>query len=167
MVADVDACVDAVAHFDFLDAGKVFLLGNTIGGSVALMAAALNEKIAGAAVLSGVSPWRDSSAQHIKEMSHLHGFIPNLGFWLDKPELVPVDFPEIMMCIAPRPLMVIAPSLDRHLNFSQVENSMKSLKNVYTTLGYPQYIRFETPVEINRLKNDMRENVVEFFRKFL
>ena len=167
MISDVDACIDAVSQFDFLDADKVFLLGNTIGGTTALMAAALNEKITGVAVLSGFSPWREPSAQHLKEMSHLYGFIPVLGFWSDKPEQTPIDFPEIMMCIAPRPLMVIAPRLDRHIAFSQVENAMKPVMNIYTLLGYPQNIQLETPVEIGRLTNDMRENVVKFFKAFL
>ena len=167
MVADVDACMDAVGQFDFLNADKVFLVGNTIGGTTALIAAALNEKIAGAAVLSGFSPWRESTAQDIGAMSQSYGFVPNLGFWADQPEQVPVDFPEIMTCIAPRPLMVIAPSLDRHIKFSQVENSMKAVKHVYTTLGYPQNIQFETPVEISRLTNDMRGSIVEFLRNNL
>jgi dienelactone hydrolase len=167
MIADVDACVDAVAQFDYLDSDKVFLLGNTIGGTTALLAMALNEKIAGAAVLSGFSSWRESSAQDIKEMSQLYGFIPNLGFWSDKPEQVPVDFPEIMMCIAPRPLMVIAPRLDRHTRFPQVENSMKPVKNVYTLLGYPQNLQVETPMEISRLTNDMRESMVKFFKNHM
>ena len=167
MVADVDACIDAIGGFDFLDSNKVFIIGNTIGGTVALLATALNEKIAGVAVLSGISPWRDASTQYLNEMSNLHGFIPRLGFWLDQPAQVPVDFPEIMTCIAPRPLMVISPSLDRHVKLSQVEYPMEKVKNIYTSLGYPKNIRFETPVEISRFTNDMRDNAIKFFKEHL
>src|SRR5690606_6920970 len=42
MVRDVRACIDAVEDIEYLDNGHVYLLGNTIGGSVSLITAALD-----------------------------------------------------------------------------------------------------------------------------
>ena len=73
MVTDVHACIDALEKIDFIDSKNIFLMGNTIGGSVALMAAAQDKRITGVAVVSAFSPWRSSNAQYesIRNYSHL------------------------------------------------------------------------------------------------
>ena len=93
----------------------------------------------------------------------MHGFIPQLGFWIGREEETPVDYPEIMTCIAPRPLMIIAPTLDRHIDVESTRDAVQTAGNVYKTLGYPQNIRLETPVEIGRITGDMQTGIVDFF----
>lgn len=166
MVADVKACVDAMQTFSFIDPGKIFLLGNSIGGTVALLSASLDQRVAGVAVVSGFTPWRSNEyPSEIGILCHLHGFIPKLGLWTDDPESAPVDFPEILACIAPRPLMVIAPELDRHANYEAIKQTMTTVKKVYSLYGFEKNLQFETPLEINRLTNDMREDIIRFFKK--
>ncbi len=165
MLADVRSCVDAMVDFVRIDREKVFILGNSIGGTVALLSASLDQRVAGVAVVSGFTPWRNSVyPPAIEVMSGIHGFIPRLGLWEDQPGSVPVDFPEILACIAPRPLMVIAPELDRHADKTAVKQCMDSVAGVYRLLGEEGNLRFDAPLEINRLTNDMRDSIVYFFR---
>ncbi len=165
MVVDVKSCVDALGTFDFIDTKHIFLLGNTIGGSVALMSAARDERVAGLAVVSAFSPWRASNKQHesLRTYSHLHGFLPRLGFYAENPQDVPVDFAEIISCIAPRPLMIISPSLDRYADPDDVKAAMKSVGNVYEVFGKPGNLLFRTPLEINRMTEEMNEEVAGYF----
>jgi cephalosporin-C deacetylase-like acetyl esterase len=58
MVSDVKSCIDSLESFDYIDSKNICLLGNTIGGAVALFAAAKDERISGVAVVSAVTPWR-------------------------------------------------------------------------------------------------------------
>ena len=168
MVTDVRACVDAMGMFDFIDAKKIFLLGNSIGGTVALLSASLDQRVAGVAVVSGFNPLRSSVyPPAIRILSHLHGFIPKLGLWVDHPESAPVDFPEILACIAPRPLIVIAPELDRHANPEAVKQTMSTVAEIYSWYGHEENLQFETPLEINRLTNDMSADIIYFFKKKL
>lgn len=168
MVADVRACTDAMETFDFIDSDKIFLLGNSLGGTVALLSASLDQRIAGVAVVSGFTPWRNSLyPPAIWSISHLHGLLPKLGLWINKPELAPLDFTEILAGIAPRPLMVIAPKLDRHANHSEVKQTMASVKKIYSLYRSDKNLRFETPMEINRLTNDMKEGIIQFFQSKL
>ena len=165
MVTDVRYCVDALETFDFIDNDNIFLLGNTLGGKLALIAAAVDERVAGAAVLSAFSPWRTSTAQYesIRNESHQYGLIPRLGFFAGNPEGVPVDFAGIIAGVAPRPLLVIAPTLDRHADLPEVRRSVESARKIYDLYGSGKNLRFETPPEINRMTEPMYEQVGAFF----
>ena len=165
MVADARACVDAMVEFDCIDREKIFLLGNSIGGTVALLSASLDQRVTGVAVVSGFTPWRSNDyPSAIKIMADLHGFIPRLGLWKNQPDSVPVDFPEILSCIAPRPLMIIAPELDRHANQTAVKQCMASVTEMYKLFGKEDNLQFDMPLEISRLTNDMRSRIIQFFK---
>ena len=169
LVSDVKACTDALETFDYIDSKHIFLLGNTIGGSVALMAAAQDERIAGVAVISAVTPWRTSNSRYesLKTYSHQHGFIPKLGFFADHPKDAPVDFGEIISCIAPRPLMIISPTLDRYADQDAVQNTMKAVENVYGLYGKKERLIFQRPLEINRMNETMNIDVANFYSNIL
>lgn len=169
MVNDVKACVDALGTFDYIDSKHIFLLGNTIGGSVALMAAAQDERIAGVAVVSAITPWRtsDSRYESVRAFSQQHLFMPRLGLYAAHPQDVPVDFGEIASCIAPRPLMVIAPTLDRYADPGAVLNTMKQVENIYNLFGKKDNLVFRTPLEINRMTETMNKEVTEFYEGLL
>ncbi len=157
------------SHLTILTNKHIFLLGNTIGGSVALMAAARDQRIAGVAVVSAVTPWRTSNSRYesLRTYSHQHGFIPKLGFFANHPQDAPVDFGEIMSCIAPRPLLVIAPTLDRYADQDAVQSTMKSVENVYEMYGKKDRLIFQRPLEINRMNEAMNEDVAKFYSDIL
>ena len=165
MLADINAYVDALSGLDYIDSKSIFLLGNTLGGNLALMAAAQDTRVAGVAVLSAFSPWRESNRQYesIRSQSHLYGNIPRLGFFAGKPHQVPVDYAEIISCIAPRPLLIIAPELDRHADFPAVTNTIEKVKTVYKLFNKEHAIDFERPREINRMTEPMYKIVADFF----
>jgi len=165
MVNDVSDCIDALNTFNFIDNKNIFILGNTIGGSVGLMAAARDERIAGIAVVSSVTPWRTSNKDYesLKSYSNMHGFIPRLGFFASHPENTPVDFGEITSCIAPRPVMIISPSLDRYADPKAVKNEMNTVKSIYDLYGKPNQFIFRDPLEINRITPEMNEEIAAFF----
>src|SRR5690606_32586322 len=111
---------------DSIDDNRIFVLGNTIGGSVGLLAAAQDERVAGVAAIAAFSPWRLSNSKYesIRLFSHQHGFMPKLGLFADSPGQVPVDYSEILSCIAPKPLLIIAPKLDRHSDPEAVKQAI-------------------------------------------
>ncbi len=166
MVLDVQACIDAAQTFDYIAPDSIFVMGDTIGGAVGLIAAAKDDRINAVAAVAAVSPWRASNERYITlhNYSHEHGFIPRLGFYLDIPEQTPVDFPEIMAAIAPRPQMIIAPTLDRHTNHAATSNALDQVSAVYKLLNAEESFRTETPLEINRLMPEMEDQILDFFK---
>lgn len=167
MVTDVSACVDAVGSFDFLDPDRVYVVGDTIGGAVGLMAAARDPRIAGVAVVAAFSPWRSSNSRYesIRLFSHWHGFMPRLGLFADRPEEAPVDYPEILAALAPRKLMVVAPTLDRHSNGEAVTRTLEQVAKVYELHGARDRLRISRPTEINRMMPAMEEEILRFLKQ--
>ena len=167
MVCDVKACVDALETFKSIDPGHIFVLGNTLGGTIGLIAAAQDERIAGIAAVAAFSPWRTSNRQYesIRNFSHQHGLIPRLGWYAEEPEKVPVDWDEILACIAPRPLMIIAPSLDRYADPKAIQQSFSRVRNRYDVCRKPENLHLEAPLEINRMNATMNQEVAQFFKK--
>lgn len=168
MVTDARGAIDALASLDFIDKEKIFLSGYALGGTVSLFTAALDSRVAGVAVSSAFTPWRDPGNKHregLKAYSHLYGLLPRLGFFAGHESKVPVDFPEIISSIAPRPLLIIAPELDRHANVEKVNQSVEALRSVYSLLQAHDKIRYATPREFNQLTASQEMALVSWLNK--
>jgi len=165
MVSDVKACVDALETMKEIDSTQIFVLGNTLGGSIGLIATALDERIAGIAAVSAFSPWRGSNKQFesIRNFSHLHGLMPRLGWYAENPQQTPVDWAEIISEIAPRPLMIVSPTLDRYGDPEAISESMLKVRNQYENCLKPENLVFQTPMEINRITPSMSLEIAQFF----
>ncbi len=165
MVNDVKGCVDALEEMDFVDQQHIYILGNTIGGSVGLMATALDQRIAGLAVVAAFSPWRTASQQYesVRNYSHLYGFMPRLGAYAKQPASVPVDFGEIIAAVAPKPLMLIAPDIDRHSDHQSVKNTLRPLRAIYDLYGKKNNLTIKYPHGINTMTEEMYIEVSQFF----
>jgi hypothetical protein len=168
-VQDTKACIDALHTFENIDTAKIFLLGNTVGGQVALFTAATDERVSGVATVAAYSPLRlaDSRYESIRSFSHWHGLLPRLGWYASEPAKAPVDFPEIISCIAPRPLMVIAPAMDRYSNVAEIKKGLAEVKKVYTLYAEPNNLKDSYPEEINRITESMHAQISDFFSGIL
>lgn len=167
MVNDVKACIDALETFKTIDSKNIFILGNTLGGSIGLIATALDKRVSGIATVAAFSPWRTSNEQYesIRTFSHLHGLIPRLGWYAENPQQVPVDWAEIIACIAPRPMMIIAPTLDRFTDQQAIPQTFGLIKTCYINQGKPNNLEIQTPEEINRMTSSMNKDVAQFFKQ--
>lgn len=169
MVRDLRSCIDAVEDISYLDDGRIYLLGNAIGGSVSLLTAALDNRVAGVATVAAFSPWRTSDAQFetLRTYSHLHGFMPRLGFFAADPGSAPVDFGEIIAAAAPTPMLIIAPRLDYHTDHPALKNMLVPAGRVYDLLGGKNQLKTTYPDDINRLSRDKYGEVSAFFTDLL
>jgi len=169
MVRDVRGCIDALESLEYMDKKHIYLFGNTIGGSVSLITAALDDRVAGVATVAAFSPWRTSDSQYesIRSYSHLHGFIPRLGAFASQPLNTPVDFGEIIASIAPRPLLIIAPDMDRYTDILSLKAAMEPVARVYKLYDKQNQLLLEYPHEINRIPEDMYRQIGEFYAKLI
>jgi len=166
MVADVSGAVDALSNLDFFDSTKIFVAGYSIGANVGLYAAATDERIAGVVSVAGFTPMRtntpDRGTEGIKAYSHLHGILPRLGFFVGNENRIPYDYNEILACIAPRPVLVIAPAMDKDAHLKDVQNCVEQVKNIYGLYNRPENIQLFSPDDYNRFSPEMREKMYEW-----
>ncbi len=162
MVTDTRAAVEALGQVDDvdvgLDGGAVYLMGYSLGGKVALLTAALDDRVKGLAVVSGFDVLRaakaDRGVEGIRHYSHLHGLLPKLGFYVDRPEQAPFDFDAAVRLTGRRPVLLIAPELDRYVRAADVAAAVKGL-------GRPG-LTVETPRDFNRFRRETQERVFDW-----
>jgi dienelactone hydrolase len=166
MVADVRGAVDALVNLEFINKERIYVAGYSLGATVGLYSAATDERIAGAVSVAGFTPMRtgtpDKGVEGIKTFSHLHGLLPRLGFFIGNEDRIPYDFDEVLSCIAPRPVLVIAPLLDKDAVHREVENSVEQAGKIYGLYNRRDDIRIFSPDDYNIFSPVMREKVYEW-----
>lgn len=154
MVADARAAAETVRAVDFVDEERVFVLGYSLGATVGLYAAALDERIAGIAAVGGVPPLRASDAETerahgtIARLADLHGLQPRLGPFQDAPARIPFDFHEVIALIAPRPQLVVAPTRDWTHPSPDVRERVDRARQVYDLHGAAAELEFHAPEDV-------------------
>jgi len=149
MVTDTRNIIhDVYTRMPFIDRENVFLCGYSLGGTVALFTAALDQRVKGVAVMSAFSSFRHDNevAEGIQHFVQLHGLLPQLGYFAGNEERIPVDFPELLTAIAPRPLLIIAPKDDRHHSASVVGQTVSEATQVYKQLEADKKVVFKQPL---------------------
>lgn len=166
MVADVRWAVDALTENELIDPERIYVAGYSLGGTVGLYSAALDERIAGMISVCGFTPMRlnvpGKTAEGIYEYSHLHGLLPRLGFFVKNETHIPYDFHEILAAIAPRPLLVIASSWDQYASFSDIQHCVDEVKKVYELYKAKDKLKIFTPEDYNRFSDEMKDKVVSW-----
>jgi dienelactone hydrolase len=168
MVLDARHAVDAVLANPDADPQRINLVGFGMGGMVAAFTAALDDRVASAVSASGFTPFRtDTEAAGtggLRRWSHVYGWLPRLGGFAGNEAAVPVDFPEILSAIAPRPLLVVAPTLDWHYPSTSVSQSMAVAKSAYDFHGAAGNLQLYNPICLAEFNNDIQDQITRFLR---
>jgi pimeloyl-ACP methyl ester carboxylesterase len=166
MIGDTRAAIDALVALDQVDASQVYLMGYALGGKVGLLTAAFDDRVTGVISVCGFDPLRlqspDKGTEGIRHYSHLHGLLPQLGYFAGHEERVPFDFDEVLALIAPRPVLLLAPTLDRYARVADVRQEVEMSKRVYDLLGHPAALQFETPLDVNRFPRRLQERALDW-----
>ena len=171
MVTDVKGAVEAMGNLDFIDSTKIYVAGYSLGATVGLYAAAMDERIAGVVAVAGFTSMRlntlDRGTEGIKAYSHLHGLLPRLGFFVGNESRIPFDFHEVLACISPRPLLVIAPVMDKDAHLEDVRKCVEQAGKIYGLYGTSDSIQVFSPDDYNRFSDEMREKTYMWLQERL
>ena len=166
MIEDTQAAISALCNLKEIDSSRIFLMGYALGGKVGLLTAAYESRVKGVVSVCGVDPLRldtpDKGTEGIRQYSHLHGLLPRLGFFVGHEDRVPFDFDEVLACVAPKPTLVVAPTLDRYARLADVEREVEASKRIYSLLGHPEALQLQTPCDINRFAERTQDAVFDW-----
>ena len=169
MVADVRWAVDALTELELIDPQRIYVAGYSLGGAVGLYSAALDERIAGVISVCGFTPMRSNkpgkTAEGIYEYSHLHGLLPRLGFFAQNEERIPYDFNEILAAVAPRPLLIVAPTWDQYASFTDINHCLSEVKKVYDLYKQKEKVELFAPEDYNRFSEEMKSKVISWMKQ--
>jgi len=169
MVADVRWAVDALSELGYIDSQRIYVAGYSLGGAVGLYSAALDERIAGLIAVCGFTPMRSNTpgktAEGIYEYSHLHGLLPRLGFFVKNETHIPYDFHEILAAVAPRPVLVVAPTWDQYASFSDIQSCLNEVKKVYDLYKQKDKVELFAPEDYNRFSNEIKDKMILWMKE--
>lgn len=163
MVADTKGAVDALVNLDFIDSSRIIAAGYSLGATVGLYTAATDNRIAGVVSVAGFTPMRTNTPERgtegIMSLSHMHGLQPRLGFFLENEARIPADFNEILACIAPRQVLIIAPQHDKDSHPEDIKNCVEAATRIFEFYQAPDNLELNMPDDINRFSPGMRETM--------
>jgi pimeloyl-ACP methyl ester carboxylesterase len=164
MVEDAHSAVDALEKDELVDPARIYLFGYSIGGTVALYEAALDARVKGVVSIAGFTPMRTDVAARgdggVARYSYEQGMIPKLGFFVGHEAQIPYDYDDLLGMIAPRPVLVVEPQLDRDATPADVEGAVTQAKKVYGLYGAGDKLAIREPWDYNRLPNKTQDEIV-------
>ncbi len=169
MVADTRSAVEALSTLEEVDASRIYLLGYALGGKVGLMTAALDNRVQALAAVCGFDPLRleapEQGTEGLRHYSHLHGLIPRFGFFAGHQARLPFDYDEVLALAAPKPALVVAPTLDRYAPVEEVQRQVAESRKIYRLLGKESALSLETPLDFNRFSRNLQERVFDWLAR--
>lgn len=119
--------------------------------------------------MCGFTPMRSCTAEKgtegVRAYSHLHGLLPRLGFFLGQEERIPYDFHEILGSVAPRPVLVVAPTWDRDATSEDVKRCVEQVQKVYKLYGADDKLELYEPNDYSRISLAMRRKIFDWVEK--
>ena len=170
MVADTRAAISAASALDIVDPARIYVVGFGLGAKVGLLVAALDDRVKALASVCGFDALRLASAEKgtegIRHYSHVHGLMPKLGYFAGHESRLPFDYDEVLALIAPRPVLVVAPTLDRYAPVGDVRREIEASRKIYELLGKGHVLQLETPLDFNRFPRQRQEQVFDWIAGF-
>jgi hypothetical protein len=76
---------------------------------------------------------------------------------------IPFDFPELIAALAPRHVLIIAPTRDDNFRAESVDRIAASARPIYRLLGHEDRLRIEHPEGAHDFPVDIREKAYKLF----
>jgi dienelactone hydrolase len=166
LVEDAHSAVDALTKDELVDPARVYLFGYSLGGTVAIYEAALDSRVKGIVSIAGFTPMRTDTADRgdggVARYSYERGLIPKLGFFIGHEAQIPYDYQDLLAMIAPRPVLIVQPQLDRDATPADVETAVNQARRVYTLYGAADKLAIDEPWDYNRLPNKTQDEIVKW-----
>ena len=171
MIDDARAAIDALEKDVNVDPARISLFGYTVGGAVALHTAALDPRVKSVVSVSGFTPMRTDTAARptggLARLSVIRPVVPQLGLFIGREAQVPYDYDDVIAAIAPRPVLVVQPSMDRDATAADVHTAVEQARKAYALLGATDKLGLDEPNDYQRLPAATQNRAIEWMVKNL
>lgn len=166
MIADTRAVMDALQKEDIVDTNRIYLYGYSMGGIVAMHTAALDSRVKGVVSICGFTPMRtDTVATGTGGLARYSvdlPLLPRLGFFIGHEAQMPYDYNELLGAIAPRPVYVLQPQLDRDATPADVRTAVDQAKKIYSLYKAEDKLTLDEPWDYNRLPEATQDRIIKW-----
>jgi hypothetical protein len=137
--------VDLLASLPEVDAGRIGVIGHSLGGHNAIFTAVFDDRLKAVVSSCGFTSFPRYYEGNLAGWSH-RGYMPRIrsAYGLD-PRRVPFDFPELLAALAPRAFFANAPAHDANFDVEGVKNCIAAAKDIYRLLGHEGLLKAVYP----------------------
>lgn len=164
MVDDVHTAIDALQKNPLVESDKVFAFGYSMGGNVALYAAATDPRLKGIVSIAGFTPMRTDTADKgtggLARYSIERPLLPKLGWFVGKEATLPYDDDDLLALVAPRPVLVVSPKYDRDANPADVHAAVDHARKIYGLYNAADALGLQEPDDYNRLPPPVQDAAI-------
>lgn len=183
MLGDVSAALDVLcretlscpnsARSDVLnlperDTSRIVCLGYSLGGFVALLAAAADPRIAAVASFCGAVPLRHMPVAvtqgPMQPFWQRLQLLPKLGFFADREDELPVSLADILQLVAPRPCLLVSPKYDREISAEDAVLEADEARSAWKKTGAFSHL---VPEDYNRFQGEQHDIFLKWLRTHL
>jgi dienelactone hydrolase len=164
MVEDTRAAIDTLERDPMVDPQQIHLFGYTLGGMVALHTAALDPRVKSVVSVAGFTPYRTDVAARgtggLGRFSVERPVAPRLGLFAGKEAQVPYDYDQLLATVAPRPVLVVQPSMDRDATPADVRNAVEQARKVYALHNAGNRLTLQEPHDYQRMPTATQDAII-------
>ncbi len=171
MIDDTRAAIDVLEKDANVDPQRISIFGYTLGGAVALHTAALDPRVKSVVSISGFTPMRTDTAAKptggLARFSIERPLAPKLGLFIGREGQVPYDYDDLLAAIAPRPVLIVQPSMDRDATPADVRTAVEQARKAYAQQNAANKLALDEPHDYQRLPAATQTRAIEWMTKNL
>ena len=145
------------AAMPVVDMARVALAGFSLGGAVALHAAALDARARAVAAFAAFTPWRTDAEGRptggARRLFEMHALLPRLGLFQRDLTQAPYDYDELIAALAPRPTLLYTPQHDRDATYGDVAKCTAAAAKAWAGAAAAN-LTVQAPVDNSRMERD-------------
>jgi dienelactone hydrolase len=166
-VWDNRRAVDVLVELDEVDAGRIGVIGHSLGGHGALFAAAFDDRLRVVVSSCGFTTFARYRGGNLQPWSQPL-YMPRIATRYDNdPDQVPFDFGELIAVLAPRPLLAIAPLHDHNFDVEGARHAIASARSIHTLLDAAANLEAYHPACGHAFPDSVRERAYGFLDRWL
>lgn len=149
-------CVDLMAGMRGVDAGRLGVIGHSLGGHNAIFVGVYDERLRVIISSCGWTPFHHYYEGNLAGWTSLR-YLPLIRERYElSPDRVPFDFYELVAALAPRTFVSVSPVSDSNFDVEGVRKAIPAARRVYRLLNAEDQLTLFTPECEHDFPTDMR-----------
>jgi len=165
--------LDYLSTLPQVDATRGFgAIGHSLGGHNSVYTAVFDERITAIVSSCGLDSFLDYYGGDPKRWQPGQGwtqalYMPRLADYHDRLDQIPFDFHELIGALAPRRVLIIAPTRDHNFQAASVDRIARAAGAVYALFGHPERLSVLHPDCEHDFPNEVREQAYQVLTEVL
>lgn len=160
--------LDLLESLPFVAGKKFGAVGHSLGGHNSVYTAVHDPRIVAVASSCGLDSYPDYFKGDPAKWDAGKGwcqvlYMPKLANYKGRLEEIPFDFHEMIASLAPRHMLIMAPTRDANFRADSVDRIAKAAGEIYKLHGAPDHLRVLHPDCEHDFPPEMREEAFELF----